>query len=156
MRIMHILPELEEGGVERHVLMLSGQQREEGQKVYVVSAGGNLVPQLAKRVVHIRFPVHSKNPLACIYCAVRLASFVRKSKIDIIHAHSRVPAWIAMIASKLSGKPYIVTAHAYFSTQTQWIYIPYRQAKTAICVSKSVQSGMVNCFSENTALLVNC
>ena len=69
MRVMHILPELEEGGVERHVLMLSGQQREEGHEVYVVSAGGKLVSQLAKEVSHIRLPVHIKNPLVGMYCA---------------------------------------------------------------------------------------
>jgi glycosyltransferase involved in cell wall biosynthesis len=155
MRVMHILPELEEGGVERHVLMLSGQQREEGHEVYVVSAGGKLVSQLAKGVFHIRFPVHIKNPLVGIYCAVRLASLVKKNKIDIIHAHSRVPAWIAMFTSKFSGKPYILTAHAYFSTQNNWIYIPYRQASAVICVSRSVQRGMKNCFSGNTVVIRN-
>lgn len=153
--IMHLLPELIEGGVERHVLMLSGQQQKDGHKVNVVSAGGKLVSQLAKGVSHIRFPIHLKNPLVGIYCAVRLASLVRKNKIDVIHAHSRVPAWIAMFTSKFSGKPYIVTAHAYFSTQTQWIYIPYRQANTVLCVSKAVQSGMKNCFSENTVVIRN-
>jgi glycosyltransferase involved in cell wall biosynthesis len=153
--ILHLLPELEEGGVERHVLMLSGQQQKDGHEVNVVSAGGKLVSQLAKGVSHIRFPVHRKNPLVGIYCAVRLASLIRKNKIEVIHAHSRVPAWIAMFASRISAKPYIVTAHAYFSTQTQWIYIPYRRANTVICVSKSVQSGMKNCFAENTVVIRN-
>ena len=155
MRIMHILPELEEGGVERHVLMLSGQQREEGHDVFVVSAGGKLVAKLAQGVVHLRFPVHSKNPLTGIYCAVRLAAVVKKNKIDIIHAHSRVPAWIAMFTGKFSAKPYLVTAHAYFSTQAKWIYIPYRLANTVICVSKAVQSGMKNCFAKNTVVIRN-
>jgi glycosyltransferase involved in cell wall biosynthesis len=155
MKIIHILPELEEGGVERHVLMLSGQQRREGHVVYVASAGGKLVSQLDKGVLHIRFPVHSKNPLVAVYCAVRLASFIRKNAIDIIHAHSRVPAWIAMFATEFSGKPFIVTAHAYFSTQTKWLYTPYRRAKKVICVSRSVQSGMENCFAENTVVIRN-
>ncbi|NOQ65639.1 MAG: glycosyltransferase [Desulfobacterales bacterium] len=155
MRIMHILPELEEGGVERHVLMLSGQQEEEGHKVYVVSAGGKLVSQLAKKVFHICFPVHIKNPLVAIYCAVRLALLVRKNKIDIIHAHSRVPAWIAMFTRKFTGTPYIITAHGYFSTQAKWIYIPYRKANTVICVSKAVQNGMKNCFAGNTVVVRN-
>lgn len=155
MRIMHILPELEEGGVERHVLMLSSQQREEGHDVFVVSAGGKLVAKLAGGVVHLRFPVHRKNPLTGIYCAVRLAALVKKNKIDIIHAHSRVPAWIAMFTSKFSAKPYLVTAHAYFSTQAKWIYTPYRLAKAVICVSKAVQSGMKNCFAKNTVVIRN-
>jgi len=153
--VVHILPELGEGGVERHVLMLSRQQREEGLEVYVVSAGGKLVSQLAEGILHIRFPVHRKNPLVGIYCAVQLASLFRKNKIDIIHAHSRVPAWIAMLTSKFCGKPYFVTAHAYFSTQARWIYIPYRRANKVICVSKAVQNGMKNCFADNTVVIRN-
>ena len=155
MRIMHILPELEEGGVERHVLMLSGQQREEGHEVQVISAGGKLVSQLAAGIVHTRLPVHSKNPLVGIYCAATLASMAGREKINIIHAHSRVPAWIAMFTSKFSGKPFIVTAHAYFSTQAKWIYTPYRRANRVICVSRAVQSGMKNCFAENTVVIRN-
>ena len=153
--VAHMLPELEEGGVERHVLMLSGQQQKDGHEVYVVSAGGKLVSQLANGVRHVRFPVHRKNPFVGIYCAVRLASFIRRKKIDLIHAHSRVPAWITMFTSKISRKPYIVTAHAYYSNQAKWIYLPFRKANSVICVSKSVQNGMVNCFSENTVVIRN-
>jgi glycosyltransferase involved in cell wall biosynthesis len=155
MRIMHILPELEEGGVERHVLMLSAQQIDEGNEVYVVSAGGKLVAQLSSGIVHLFLPVHRKNPITGIYCAVRLSLMVKENKIDVIHAHSRVPAWVAMFTSKFSGKPYVVTAHAYFSTQSKWIYVPYRKANTVICVSNSVQSSMKNCFAENTVVIRN-
>jgi glycosyltransferase involved in cell wall biosynthesis len=155
LKILHILPELEEGGVERHVLMLSGQQNKSGHEVFIVSAGGKLIQQLAGGISHIRYPVHRKNPVAAIYCAVRLTSLVRNIGIDIIHAHSRVPAWIAMLTGKFSGKPYIVTAHAYFSTQARWIYIPYRRANAVVCVSRAVQSGMRKCFADNTVVIRN-
>ena len=155
MRILHILPELEEGGVERHVLMLSGQQKKEGHDVFVVSAGGKLVSQFTNGVKHFRFPVHRKNPITGVLCAVRLNLLVRRNAIDVIHAHSRVPAWIAMFTSRFSNTPYIVTAHAYFSTQVRWIYIPYRQASRVICVSKSVKRSMKNCFAENTVVIRN-
>ena len=155
MRILHILPELEEGGVERHVLMLSGQQKKEGHDVFVVSAGGKLVSQFTDGVKHFRFPVHRKNPITGVLCAVRLNLLVRRNVIDVIHAHSRVPAWIAMFTSRLAGVPYIVTAHAYFSTQARWIYVPYRRAHKVICVSKSVNRSMKNCFAENTVVIRN-
>ena len=153
--VIHLLPELEEGGVERHVLMLSGQQRRDGHEVHVVSAGGKLVSQLAEGIIHIRLPVHRKNPLTGIYCAARLAVLFRKDKPDILHAHSRVPAWIAMLTSKFCKRPYIVTAHAYFSTQARWIYLPYRKAMKVICVSKAVQDGMKKCFAGNTLVIRN-
>jgi glycosyltransferase involved in cell wall biosynthesis len=155
LRVVHILPELEEGGVERHVLMLSGQQRRDGLEVYVVSAGGKLVSQLAEGIMHIQLPVQRKNPLAGIYCAARLTAMFRKNKPDILHAHSRVPAWIAMFTGKFCSRPYLVTAHGYFSTQARWIYIPYRRADKVICVSKAVETGMKNCFAGNTAVVRN-
>jgi glycosyltransferase involved in cell wall biosynthesis len=135
--------------------MLSRQQRRKGLEVYVVSAGGKLVSQLAEGVHHIQLPVHRKDPLSGIYCAVRLSGMFRKNKPDILHAHSRVPAWIAMFTSRFCGRPYMVTAHAYFSTQARWIYIPYRQANKVICVSKSVENSMKNCFSDNTVVVRN-
>ena len=155
MRIMHILPELVEGGVERHVLMLSRLQIAAGHYVSVVSAGGKLVSQLASGIIHIRLPVHSKIPPIGFYCGVSLASLAREHKIDIMHAHSRVPAWVALISGRLTGIAYIVTAHAYFSTQTRWIYYPYRKADKVICVSRSVQTGMKNCFTDNTVVIKN-
>jgi len=155
MKILHILPEFEEGGVERHVLMLAGQQKEAGHDVFIVSAGGKLDSQLARGIIHIRFPVHRKNPVTGFYCACQLNSLVKKNTIDVIHAHSRVPAWIAMFTSRLAGVPYIVTAHAYFSTQARWIYVPYRRAHKVICVSKAVKKGMKNCFAKNTVVIPN-
>lgn len=155
LKVVHILPELEEGGVERHVLMLSRQQKQDGLEVHIVSAGGKLVSQLAEGVIHIPLPVHSKNPLVGIYCAARLAAIYKRNKPDIFHAHSRVPAWIALVTSRFCGKPYIVTAHAYFSTQARWIYFPYRSARKVICVSKAVQEGMKKCFADNTLVIHN-
>jgi glycosyltransferase involved in cell wall biosynthesis len=155
MKILHILPELEEGGVERHVLMLSQKQHESGHEVYVVSAGGKMVSLFVDGIRQIHLPVHKKNPVTGIYCAVRLAPITKRNGIDIIHAHSRVPAWIAMFGSLFSGRPYIVTAHAYFSTQVRLIYLPYRRAARVICVSRAVKEGMKNCFADNAVVIPN-
>ncbi|MGW8287266.1 MAG: glycosyltransferase family 4 protein, partial [Desulfobulbales bacterium] len=155
MKILHILPELEEGGVERHVLMLSEKQHESGHEVYVVSAGGKMVSLFADGIRQIHLPVHKKNPVTGIYCAIRLAPIIKQNGIDIIHAHSRVPAWIAMFASRFSGRPFIVTAHAYFSTQVRLIYLPYRRAERVICVSRAVKESMKNCFADNTVVIPN-
>jgi len=155
MKILHILPELEEGGVERHVLMLSENQFETGHEVFVVSAGGKMVSLFAEGIRQIHLPVHKKNPVTGIYWAARLASFIKRNGIDIIHAHSRAPAWIAMFASLFSGRPYIVTAHAYFSPQVRLVYLPYRRANRVICVSRAVKEGMKNCFADNTVVIPN-
>ena len=66
MNIIHILPEFDEGGVERHVLWLSNELAALGHDVTVVSAGGKLEARL-KGVTIVHLPVHRKNPLTALY-----------------------------------------------------------------------------------------
>jgi hypothetical protein len=44
MKIIHILPELEEGGVERHVLWLTEELSSRGHEVAVMSSGEKWFP----------------------------------------------------------------------------------------------------------------
>ncbi len=155
MKILHILPELQIGGVERHVIDLANELNARGHETMVVSAGGRMEEQLDKGVRILHLPVHKKNPFTGYYCALKIAHLVREQKFDVIHAHSRVPAWIAMWASRMSGVPYVVTAHSVFNTRTHWIYKPYRDAARVICVSETVRQQMKGCFYDNTVVVFN-
>jgi len=155
MKIIEILPELDIGGVERHVIDLSNELAERGHKILVVSAGGKMQRQLSDKVEHRTLSVQKKNPFTGYLCARRIAGWVRNEGWQILHAHSRVPAWIAEWASHMSGVPYLVTAHVVFGNKSPWIYRPYRDAAKVICVSKAVQDGMKDCFYDNTQVIVN-
>jgi glycosyltransferase involved in cell wall biosynthesis len=155
MKILYILPELQIGGVERHVIDLANELTARGHETMVVSAGGRMEAQLDKGVRILHLPVHKKNPFMGYYCARQIVRIVREQKFEIIHAHSRVPAWIAMWASRMSGVPYVVTAHVDFGTKTRWIYKPYRDSATTICVSEAVRQAMKDCFYTNTRVIVN-
>ncbi len=134
---MQILPELDEGGVERHVLSLSNGLCAHGHEVVVVSAGGRHVADLTPGVRHIALPVHRKNLFSGVVCASRLASFARRERVNLMHAHSRVPAWIALFARGLCGIPFVVTAHARYSLNVG--LRPLKKSDGAICVSRSVR-----------------
>jgi len=136
MNILHILPEFEEGGVERHVLALANGQAARGHTVYVVSAGGKL-ERLLKEPNPIHLPVHRKNLFTAFFSAFRIARRVKTEKIDLLHAHSRVPAWIAWWASCMSGVPWIATCHAYYSKNIG--LTPYGRARKLLCVSDGVR-----------------
>ncbi|GAB1427903.1 glycosyltransferase family 4 protein [Aminivibrio sp.] len=155
MKIIQILPALEEGGVERHVLWLSGELVSRGHEVCVVSSGGRLVSALPAQVEHWTLPVEAKNPFSALSSAFRIASRVQKEGWAILHAHSRVPAWIALVASTLAKCPYMVTAHGIFGNRHRIVYLPYRRAARILCVSRAVQEEMACCFSENTAVVRN-
>ena len=50
LKVMQILPEFHEGGVERHVLWLSNEMAKKGHEVLVVTKGGKLESHLDERV----------------------------------------------------------------------------------------------------------
>ena len=152
MNIIELLPEFHEGGVERHVLALSNGLASRGHRVTVVSAGGKLEGHLAG-VGHLRLPVHRKNPATALYSAARLASFARRTGADILHAHSRVPAWIAWIASRMSGVPLLLTAHALYSLNAG--LTPYGHAGMVLCVSEAVRHHLRNIVRGESRVVLN-
>lgn len=90
MKIVHILPELQIGGVERHVIDLSNELVKKGHEVMVISAGGQMERQLDPKVLVRHLPVHKKNPLTGLYSAVKVAQWVRQEHWQIMHAGVRV------------------------------------------------------------------
>lgn len=155
MKIIEILPELDIGGVERHVIDLTKELALRGHDVLVISAGGKMQCQLSEKVAHLDMPVHKKNPLTGWLCARKISKLAAAEGYQLIHAHSRVPAWIARWVSRMTGIPYIVTAHVDFGNKSRWIYSPYRDAARVICVSEAVREGMKDCFYENTQVVLN-
>ncbi|MEG1641541.1 MAG: glycosyltransferase family 4 protein [Synergistaceae bacterium] len=155
MKIIEILPELDVGGVERHVIDLANTLAERGHSVTVISYGGRMMCQLSDKVDHRKLPVHKKNIVTGYLCARKIAKWVKEEGFELIHAHSRVPAWIAMWVASMAKIPFIVTAHVDFGTKTKCIYKPYRKANKTICVSSAVQEGMKKCFYDNTQVVLN-
>jgi glycosyltransferase involved in cell wall biosynthesis len=153
MKIIQILPELEEGGAERHVLWLSNEFARKGHKVMVISAGGKLVSDFEPSVVHWKLPVHLKNPLTAAYCAVKIATRAVREGWEVLHAHSRVPVWIAWWASCLSGIPWVFTAHDRY--KKNYAIYPFRYAKAAICVSNSVCSHLEGFLPDRAHVVYN-
>lgn len=152
-KIIQILPGLEEGGVERHVLWLSNELASRGHEMLVVSSGGKLEGQFEPSIKHWRLPVHLKNPLTAAWCAIRIANRARKEGWDLLHAHSRVPVWIAWWASFLADMPWIITAHDNYRTNMA-IY-PFRYASAAICVSGAVKEHLEKFLPKESHVIYN-
>ncbi len=150
MKILHIVPEFQEGGVERYVLQLCQEQINHGHEITLASAGGKLEKFLPNEVKFLRLPVQLKNPFTVIYSAVKLAKI---NDWNIIHAHSRVPAWIAWFASKMTKTKWIMTAHAPYSLN--FGIKPLKYAYGVICVSESVQHSLENFLPQNTITIPN-
>lgn len=93
-----MLPALESGGVERGTLEVAHALAERGHRALVMSAGGRLVPTLtASGAEHFAWPVGRKS-LRTLLLVRKLRQFLLQNRVDILHARSRVPAWIAWLA----------------------------------------------------------
>lgn len=137
MRIIEILPELDIGGVERHVIDLSNELAERGHDVLVISAGGKMQSLLSDKVSHLNLPVHRKNLFIGLFCVYKILKLINKEDWQILHAHSRVPAFIAWWSSSLAKIPWVYTAHACYSLNLG--ILPLKHAYAAICVSDAVK-----------------
>jgi len=116
MNILQVLPELRVGGVETGTVDLARHLVKAGHKAVVVSGGGELVAELEScGAVHYKLPVHKKSLFSMIGAVSRLAEVIKKEGIDIVHARSRVPAWIAYFACRRTGVVFITTCHGYYS-----------------------------------------
>lgn len=116
MNILQILPELNVGGVETGTVDLAKYLVAHGHRSVVVSAGGSMVADLEKSgSVHYTLPVSKKNLFTMIASVRKLAAIIEKEKIDIVHARSRVPAWIAYFAAHRTQAVFITTCHGYYS-----------------------------------------
>jgi len=116
MRILQILPELNVGGVETGTIDFARYLKEKGIYNVIVSRGGELVSQLEEMgVKHYGLPVHKKSPFTFLRCIRALRDIILQEKIDVVHARSRVPAWIAYFACRRTDAAFITTCHGYYS-----------------------------------------
>ena len=95
MKVIHLLPALEEGGVEHVVLNLVRILASHGHSALVVSRGGKLVPEVARlNGRHLALDLKSKNPLTYFSRARKLRQLLERERPDLVCVHSRVPAWL--------------------------------------------------------------
>ncbi|MCX7661587.1 MAG: glycosyltransferase [Candidatus Omnitrophica bacterium] len=146
MNILQILPELNLGGVETGVLDLSKELVKLGHKVVVVSNGGDLVNKLIWfGAIHYTLPVHQKNIFTMIKSYFKLVQIIKKENIQIIHARSRVPAWIAYFASRRTKTVFITTCHGYYK-RSIFSYI-MGWGKKVIVISRAIRKYMIEDFA---------
>ena len=117
--VLQIIPRLDAGGAERTTIDIAGALAEAGARALVATEGGRLVSELqAKGGIWIPFPAATKNPLLMWFNARRLAKIIARENVDVIHARSRAPAWVALGAAGKTNTPFVTTYHGSYSAQS--------------------------------------
>lgn len=119
MKIVHLVPSMESGGVEQVVMELGSGLSSRGVENIVVSGGGRLVPRLEKEGSrHILMPIGKKS-ISTLFRIGALRALLQAVRPDILHLHSRVPAWAGYLAWKKlppEDHPGLVTSvHGFYS-----------------------------------------
>lgn len=109
MKVLQILPALNQGGVEYYVLE-NCQHIAQYADSFVISSGGRLVETLVNNgSQHLSLPIERKN-LKSLCQINQLTKIIKRIHPDIIHIHSRLQAWLVYFAlKKLSHRPTIIT-----------------------------------------------
>lgn len=116
MHIVQLLPELNQGGVERGTVELNRELIKRGHQSSVISLSGKQVNSIVQDGGnHYTLDVCSKNPLNFFARASKLRKLLKSIDPDILHARSRVPAWLTWQANKKLNLPFITTVHGFNS-----------------------------------------
>lgn len=108
--VVQLIPALGPGGAERTTMEIARALVAKGHRSVVISGGGRWVTRLkAEGSEHISLPIGSKS-LGLLRTLFRLRSCLKKLKPDIVHARSRLPAWLLRFAMVgLHPRPSLVT-----------------------------------------------
>jgi len=139
--VVQLLPALASGGVERSTIEIAQALVRAGHRAIVVSKGGRLVPVLeAVGGEHVGLDIGSKSPLTLARVGA-LRRVIADARADIVHARSRLPAWIGRLA--LRGMPPVGRPH--WVTTVHGLNSPSRYSavmttgERVICVSHTVR-----------------
>lgn len=118
--VLHVLNDVRKvgNGIVNAVIDLACEQRRRGHTVWVASAGGEYETLLAARGVHHVTVPDLRRPGAVLASAHRLRDVVRRSDVDIVHAHMNFATVVARAAVTGTPARLVATAHTAFKTQS--------------------------------------
>lgn len=156
--ILLALMKLDIGGAETHAVVLARHLTEMGYKVIMASNGGCFEEEIARYgVKHYRVPLHQPKISFIWQAAWAMHRIVREEKVDLIHAHARVPAFVAAVTGRLKNVRFITTAHSNFDYRFGLKYLSQWGEKT-IAVSEDIKDHLIKHFrvpAENIVVIPN-
>jgi glycosyltransferase involved in cell wall biosynthesis len=147
--VVQLIPALEAGGAERSTLEIAAALTRAGHRAVVVSAGGRMLPQLEQSgAQHFCLDIGSKH-IATWFRAGRLAALLRQIRPDIVHARSRMPAWLALRAlakARLPDAHFVTTVHG-LNRPGRWSGVMTR-GERVIAVSETVKAHLLRHYPD--------
>ncbi|HEY0180923.1 MAG TPA: glycosyltransferase, partial [Dokdonella sp.] len=146
--VVQLIPALDAGGAERSTLEVARALVAAGHRAIVVSAGGRLVERLlASGAEHVELPIGRK-ALASLALVPKLRALFRGERVDVVHARSRLPAWLGWFALRgLRERPHFVTTAHGLNRPGRYSSIMVR-GERVICVSNAVRDFLLHNYPQ--------
>lgn len=158
MNILLVTMEMNMGGAETHILELAQSLQKRKNNVFVVSAGGKFVEELEKNgVKHIFAPLKDKKINHIITSIKTIQKVIKENKIDIVHAHARIPGAICGYVCKKTKTHFVTTVHGIYRVNpllkriTNW-------GERTLAVSEDIKKQVIKDYKlneENVFVTVN-
>lgn len=147
-RVLHLTTHLNSGGITVYILRLIESLREAGVESLVFSSGGNYTAYfeeknvtLAVSAIRTKSELHPKLWPAFF----ELLRVIRKEKIDLLHAHTRVTQVMAAWAHAVTGIPVVTTCHGFYTVRFGRRFFP-AWGQRAIAISEPVGQHLMDDF----------
>ena len=158
MRVLMATMQLDIGGAETHIVELSKALVRCGIEVFVASKGGAYVKELEDAgIKHFEVALNNKKLGSLISAYKELERIILDYKIDVVHAHARIPGFLCGLLQKKHGFRFVTTAHWVFNTRfpfnllTNW-------GDRSLAVSDDIKKYLVDnygCDPENIRVTIN-
>jgi len=148
--VVQLLPALHSGGVERSTLEIAQALAAAGHRAIVVSAGGRLVqPLLDSGAEHLTLDIGRKSLLTLRHVS-SLRRLFAETGADIVHARSRLPAWLGWHALRglpQARRPHWVTTMHGLNSPGRYSAI-MASGERVICVSRTVRDYLLGHYPD--------
>ena len=146
MKILMVTMGLGIGGAETHILELTRELVRRGHDVTVASNGGVYVEELVRSGArHADVPMHTKRPDVMLRSLSRLNALAARERYDVIHAHARIPGFLASLVARRYDIPFVTTFHGTYNPA--WYLTPItRTGERALAVSDDVKEYLMRYY----------
>jgi len=156
MKILHLTTHLNTGGISQYVTTLAKALKNRGHTVVIASSGGGGEKTLSSEgIKHIYVNIRTKSELSpkVIESFFTLKKFLKKEKIDLIHAHTRVTQVVSALLSFWQNVPYVTTCHGFFKKRLSRRIFGCWGEKT-IAISEAVRNQLIRDFNVDEEKIV--
>lgn len=158
MKILMATMQLDIGGAETHIVELSKALSKMGVEVFVASNGGAYVAELEEAGIHhFEVPMNRKNLTAIHRSYTALKKIILENKIDVVHAHARIPGFLCGLLQRKYRFRFVTTAHWVFSTRFPFNLLT-KWGSRSLAVSDDIKKYLIEnygCKAENIRVTIN-